>query len=279
MPDPTPSPSLPPARRVAGAGGPALRDLLAGPPATGTVLHAGRQAVYVRLGERVIGVVARGAVHVPSAIATTLEALPALAVGDSVPVGAGVVRLGDLAVGVDRIVATRAVPLPDPAAAAARLARAEPDLNVVRRQLPETALSALAAGDPAAVGALVGRGDGLTPVGDDVLSGWLVTTRAAGGDPAPVAAAVRAHAHRTTALSATLLADATEGAAIPPFRALLLALGAGQGVAATVADLRAVGHTSGAGMLLGALLALHRFVPSSPSIPSSPATALEGSPR
>lgn len=273
MSEPTSSSPLPPSRRVAGAGGSALRALLDGSPAVGTVLHAGREAVYVRVGERVVGVVARGAVHVPSAIATTLTALPEVAVGDPVPVGDGMIRLPGLSVGVDRIVATDAPALPDPAAAGDRLAAAGPDLEVVRRQLPQAALDALAAGDPAAVPALVGRGDGLTPVGDDVLSGWLVATRAAGRDPSAVAAAVRTQAHRTTSLSATLLADAAEGASIPPFRRLLLALGTGQDVAAAVSGLRAVGHTSGAGMLLGALLALHPFVP------SSPATPLEGSPR
>ncbi|WP_216849428.1 oxamate carbamoyltransferase subunit AllH family protein [Pimelobacter simplex] len=273
MPDPALSSSTLPPGRVAGAGGAALRALLAGPPAVGTVLHAGREAVYVRLGERVVGVVARGAVHVPSAIATTLAALPEVAVGDPVPVGDGVLRLAGLSVGVDRIVATDAPALPDPAAAGERLAAAGPDFDVVRRQLPAEALDALAAGDPAAVRALLGRGDGLTPVGDDVLSGWLVTTRAAGGDPDAVALAVRADAHRTTALSATLLADAIDGASIPPFRRLLLALGTGREVTAAVTALRAVGHTSGAGMLLGALLALR------PPVPSSPATPLEGSPR
>ncbi|MCG8154039.1 hypothetical protein GUY44_26435, partial [Pimelobacter simplex] len=165
MPDPALSSSTLPPGRVAGAGGAALRDLLAGPPRVGTVLHSGREAVYVRVDERVVGVVARGAVHVPSAIATTLAALPEVAVGDPVPVGDGVLRLAGLSVGVDRIVATDAPPLPDPVVAGERLAAAGPDLDVVRRQLPAEALDALAAGDPAAVRALLGRGDGLTPVG------------------------------------------------------------------------------------------------------------------
>lgn len=275
MPDPALSSSSLPPGRVAGAGGAALRALLNGPPAVGTVLHSGREAVYVRLGERVVGVVARGAVHVPSAIATTLTALPEVAVGDPVPVGDGVLHLAGLSIGVDRITATDAPALADPVAAGERLALADPDLDVVRRQLPDAALAALAAGDPSAVPALVGRGDGLTPVGDDVLSGWLVATRAAGRDLSAVADAVQAHAHRTTSLSATLLADAAAGASIPPFRRLLVALGTGRDleVTAAVAGLRAVGHTSGAGMLLGALLALQ------PSVLSSPATPLEGSPR
>lgn len=268
MPPPTSLATLP-AARVAGAGSPALRALLAGAPATGTVVHAGAHAVYARFPAGVVGVLARSAVHVPAAIATTLLRLPPVAVGAPARMGGGSLDLGALSVGVDRLVATDVPRLPDPAAAAALLADALPAPAVVRRQLPPAALDALAAGDPVAVPALVGRGDGLTPVGDDVLAGWLVAGRAAGREVAPVAAAVATATHRTTDLSATLLAHAAGGAAIPQFRALLLALAAGTGVAEAAATLVAVGHTSGAGMLLGASLALPRPVP----------RTREGSPR
>lgn len=267
MPPPTTSAALP-AARVAGAGSPALRTLLEGAPQAGTVVHAGAQAVYARFPDGVVGVLARSAVHVPAAISTTLLRLPAVAVGAPARIGGGTLDVGPLRVGVDRLVATDVPPLPDPLTAAARLAAALPDLSVVRRQLPATALDALAAGDPAAVAALVGRGDGLTPVGDDVLAGWLVAGRAAGREVAPVAAAVAEAAHRTTDLSASLLAHAAEGAAIPPFRDLLLALTAATDFGPAAERLVAVGHTSGAGMLLGATLAL-------PSVPRP----LERSPR
>lgn len=268
MPPPTLSATLP-AARVAGAGSPALRALLQGAPATGTVVHAGAHAVYARFPGTVVGVLSRSAVHVPAAISTTLLRLPTVAIGAPARIGGGTLDVGALSIGVDRLVATSVPALPDPAGAAALLAATHPDLTVVRRQLPPDALTALAAGDPAAVPALVGRGDGLTPVGDDVLAGWLVAGRAAGRDLTPVAAAVAAAAQRTTALSATLLAHAAEGSALPAFRALLLALAAGAGVTEATAALLAVGHTSGAGMLLGASLALPRPVPRTP----------EGSPR
>jgi len=137
-------------------------------------------------------------------------------------------------------------------------------MDVVRRQLPADALAALARGDAATVPALVGRGDGLTPVGDDVLAGWLVAARAVGRDLTQLAAVVHDSSHSTTALSATLLAHAADGEAVPQFRELLLALAAGRDVEPAVARLVTVGHTSGAGMLLGAALAL---------------TPSEGSPR
>ncbi len=227
--------------------------------------------MYAELGDgridRIVGVLARGAVHVPCGIATALTVLPEVAVGAPVTAGDGVLRIGPLTVGVGRLVPF-AAPALDPGAAG-RLAVVPADLGPARDQLPESALTLLADGDPAAVPALVGRGDGLTPVGDDVLCGWLVAARAAGRDTGAIARTVEVHLHRTTGLSATLLRHAAAGEAIAPFRAVLAAADA-----AAVGVLLAVGHTSGAGMLLGAHLALFP-VSQSPSINE----ALEGSTR
>jgi hypothetical protein len=102
---------------------------------------------------------------------------------------------------------------------------------------------------------LVGRGPGLTPLGDDVLAGWLVTRVAAGAPDAAVADAVRRHRGATTALSSTLLDCALRGEALPELRAWLTALGtAGEPPAAEA--LVGVGATSGSGLLAGATLAL-----------------------
>ena len=73
--------------------------------------------------------------------------------------------------------------------------------------------------------ALVGRGDGLTPYGDDVLCGWLAMHRAAGVETPDVDEAVREHLSRTTLLSATLLDCAIHGEVIPEFAAYVAALG------------------------------------------------------
>lgn len=218
------------------------------------MVHAGTQALYVRFGDRVVGVATRNAVHVPATISTALHCLPEVAVGTTAEVVDATLHVAGLAVAVDRLVPTDVPDLSE--TAAARLAAALPDLSVVHDQLPPDALHALARSDATAVGRLLGRGDGLTPVGDDVVSGWLVAARACGRQVAEVAQAVHRHAHRTTTLSATLLADAADGACIPEFRALLLALRSDRGVVAAVDRLVAVGHTSGAGMLLGANLAL-----------------------
>lgn len=109
--------------------------------------------------------------------------------------------------------------------------------------------------DPDAVVRLVGRGDGLTPLGDDVLCGWLATHRAAGATTPDVDDAVRRTAHRTTLLSATLLDCALYGEVLPEHAAWLRALGTPE-EPARAADLIRVGASSGAGLLAGSRLAL-----------------------
>ena len=75
------------------------------------------------------------------------------------------------------------------------------------------------------VAALVGRGDGLTPLGDDVICGWLAAHRAAGVPTDDVDAAVRRLLPRTTTLSASLLECALAGEVADPVAAYLRSLG------------------------------------------------------
>lgn len=251
----------PAATRVAGAAGAAVRQRLASTGAVGEVVHAGSHAIYARVGGRLVGLVSRGATLTPSAVRTTLPRLPDAAPGDPASIGDGELRVAGLAVTVARVVPTEAPALPDPEAAVrlleeALLGTATADLAPARSQLPEPALARLREGDPAAVPLLLGLGDGLTPVGDDVVAGWLVAARSAGRPVEDVAAAVTEHAPRTTPLSASLLSDAAAGECLPEVRALLLALRAGTGIEPAVTALAAVGHTSGRGMLLGVRLAL-----------------------
>jgi hypothetical protein len=103
--------------------------------------------------------------------------------------------------------------------------------------------------------ALVSRGDGLTPLGDDLVCGWLATHRAAGVATPDADRFVRDLAPRTTALSAALLDCALHGEALPQLTAYLSSCGTPAEPAAATA-LLAVGHTSGAGLLHGARLAL-----------------------
>ena len=110
----------------------------------------------------------------------------------------GVLHLGD-----EPLVVGRLVDVTVPRAAARRRSRA-----------------------PIDVAALVGRGDGLTPYGDDVLCGWLAVHR--GGRRARRPRWTRRSGRwrrTTTLLSATLLDCAMHGEVIPEFAAWLAALG------------------------------------------------------
>jgi Protein of unknown function (DUF2877) len=119
---------------------------------------------------------------------------------------------------------------------------------------------ARAVGDPSAerqaVLALLGRGPGLTPSGDDVLAGILIGGRAFGVDVGGVAEAVGTHAAtRTTALSGQLLRHALAGEAIRELVAVTAALPEAATLAGALGELLRIGHTSGAALAHGLVLA------------------------
>jgi hypothetical protein len=105
---------------------------------------------------------------------------------------------------------------------------------------------------------LVGRGPGLTPLGDDVLAGALVAAQAV--DDARLTGWRRTTraalaAGRSTAVSRALLHHALDGWAVPELAAFVRAVCAGDATttASALAPLLRVGHTSGAGLAGGAL--------------------------
>jgi Protein of unknown function (DUF2877) len=106
---------------------------------------------------------------------------------------------------------------------------------------------------------LVGRGRGLTPSGDDALCGAMLVLRAV-GSPAlgPVREHVVASLQGTTSLSASFLAAAGGGYAVPAAARLASALAAGDAPAAQalLAEALAIGHTSGSDLVAGMLGAL-----------------------
>lgn len=187
------------------------------------LLHRGPDAVYLDVGGSCVGVVGTRATAVPCALRTALDVLPDVARG---AVRGGVLHLDDEPLAVGRVVDVAA-----------------PRIN--------------ASGGPGSIDAadLVGRGDGLTPYGDDVLCGWLAVHRAARVATPEVDATVRALAPTTTLLSATLLECAMHGEVIPEVAAWLAALGTDD-EEPRAAVLAQVGHTSGRGLLEGARRAL-----------------------
>lgn len=209
------------------------------------VLHHGPEAVYVEVGGRAVGVLAAGAALVPNALRTRTEVLP----WDrpEARMSAGVLHLDGRPLPVGRVVDVR-VPRVRADACPAGIAAAP---RVDGDPLPDVL-------DAAAVRRLVGRGPGLTPLGDDVVSGWLVTARALGVATPEVDDAVRSGLDRTTLLSATLLECALHGEALPQLGGYLVSLGTTSERNAATA-LGRVGATSGAGLLAGARLALRQL--------------------
>jgi hypothetical protein len=108
---------------------------------------------------------------------------------------------------------------------------------------------------PSTVPLFVGRGDGLTPLGDDVLCGWLAVHRAVGVPTPEVDEVLHDQLSRTTTFSATLLECALAGDVADALGGLLRALGR-PGESEARHRLGMVGHSSGAGLAHGADLAL-----------------------
>ena len=230
------------------------------------VLHYTATALYVEVAGRCVGVVAPGAAQVPCALRVVTSASPRPGVSrrsvlaEAVPnpyVERGTLHLTGLPLRVGRFVDVR-VPRIDPNSVlrrAASLANAE-------IRLPRPAADGLAAYQPlpprpddATLRRMVGHGGGLTPLGDDVLCGWLAVLVGTGRLDDELAAAVRRHLDRTTVLSATLLDCALHGEVLPEFARYVAALGTPAEDDAARA-LIAIGHTSGAGLWWGARHAL-----------------------
>jgi Protein of unknown function (DUF2877) len=222
---------------------PRLRDRLAAlPDSTPTLLHRGDHAIYLDVeGAGCIGVLGARAALVPCGLRLAGPTVGPLR-GDHATLRDGVLRVDGTALPVRRVVD---VAVPRLTAAA----RAGPTTPVRLSELEAALLH-----PPLQPALLVGRGSGLTPLGDDVICGWVAMHRAAGVDTPDHDAQVRALLPRTTRLSAALLECALRGEVLPQFSAYVSALGT-PGEEAATAALKAVGHTSGLGLLAGAVAA------------------------
>lgn len=236
-----------------------VHDLLtAAPDGPRRVLHRGPDAVYVDVDGTCVGVVSSRAAQVPCALraaTTDLTGVPGLADGPA-EIRAGVLHLGGTAMRVGRFVDV-SVPGLAPGAGPARQAApapVDPEVTEMVTQVGWTHARLTAA----TVARLVGRGGGLTPLGDDLLCGWLATHRAAGVPTPQVDTTVRARLPHTTLLSATLLQCALAGEVLDEFAAYLTSLNRADtaGEHAAAQRLIRIGHTSGAGLYYGAQLAL-----------------------
>lgn len=243
----------------------ALGARLAGTPQTGVLLGAGGRAAWARVGDEVLVIGPQGGVRMPNGVEVPARVLQGLVPGDGCALQGGTLTVGawtlSFAASWDP---HPVVPRIDPAL----LRRRAASLRGSFPPVGDCGLgAALAAGDASAVAAaarcLIGKGPGLTPLGDDVLTGALggslllgeaVGNRALLRLVAGVTAGICALAsERTTALSATLLRHACRGEVDDASAALLLALCGRGDLGAALDSLLAMGHSSGTGLATGLL--------------------------
>lgn len=239
--------------------------LIWGMPTAGVVLGSLSKAVIIEVdtchGPRVISLLDRAAAGVPNGVRIPGNTgFNAIRPGDSALIGERKVEVGPLSLRMVRSWDSRVRPIrPDPE----RIARLGVATDAVQRgvgQYPIDRLhTALSTGRevPAAIDALVGLGQGLTPGGDDVIAGLLTALHAVGRAPLARRIGDRALRNRTTTLSTDLLRLARDGHACLEALAVLRAM---QMPAGPVSDvfhrLLSIGHTSGADLATGMTIGL-----------------------
>ena len=268
---------------VAAASG-ALRPVLTGPARPAECLGVTSGALYLEIAgpPGALAVLAHDAVRLPCGLLlpTTSAELPLSSLAPPGDASAGFM-VGDGAVswtGPAGLVVVRAVREWAPARptrgnvagsalaavrtvlSGATLAGADPGVD--GRLLAD--LAAAASDHDASVAAatlLLGSGPGLTPSGDDVLTGFLAGAAAFGLDAAALREAIAVLAPaRTTALSAALLWHAARAECIDEVAAAAAVLtsrrrSATEQAGPAVSRLLSVGHTSGGALALGLLTA------------------------
>ncbi len=234
-----------------------MLPLLTGPVRAARVAGAGRLAAYLDAGSEMLALLAPDAVRVPNGLVLRAgELIARLQVGAKATVGAGAVRAGDVVLGWESVWPPGQPVMADPDLARRRAPGFQAAVSREAGALPrylEEPVAALATGDlRAAAERLLGLGPGLTPSGDDVLAGFLVTRRSLGVPAGDVTALA---ARRTSAISADLLRHAAAGRCIPQLADVVTALGS-PGRAPQLGALLAVGHHSGGDLARGVALAL-----------------------
>lgn len=228
-----------------------VADILRAPSQMARVLGVFPTAVYLGLSrhDTVLPVLARDAVALPTGIRLGVgshELSWPVRPGDAVEVGARRVRLASVTIHVARTWSPPRVTAAPPEAVPLRLDRPSPLRSRVADVVRCTD----------AVDTLVGLGPGLTPSGDDALCGALLALRAAASARlGHVRQGVGDRLDRTTSLSASLLRAAMEGYAVPCVVRLASALAAGDRptAEAALAEVLAIGHSSGADIVAGLL--------------------------
>ena len=228
------------------SGSSAIRSTLRGPEQPAAVLGVATTALYLQARDVVLVVGTTDAVRLPCSVVVPRPSaefsMRAVAPDGVVTIGRGWLRWtsGRRVIGIDVVrewqpAAVRpVVPRPD-RIAELRTRIAGVDIGIETCARPDE---------------LLGLGPGLTPSGDDVLAGYVLGRRAF-GRPVPVLDRLE----RTTALSAALLEYAAAGLTVPEVAAVIAGLGAARSLEPAVDALVRIGHTSGAALATGIMVA------------------------
>lgn len=242
------------------------RDLWTGPPISAQIVMVFRFAVYLQTATgRPVAVCSRDAARMPfsATVPTHSSQMPTASwqLGSRGVIGGAQLRLGD-----EVLIAARFTPpteLPPVRISENTLHRLRSLINQCPLDLPTDLIAAAASAQTALpVSALIGRGSGLTPTGDDLLIGILAGYHAGGYDIKPFAGTIRARLDTTTWLSRQLIDAALGNRFSAPAAHLLSALprSAAQWISA-VNQLRAIGHTSGSALAVGIACGILRNSP------------------
>ena len=255
---------------VAGGAPVWIAERVNGPKHLGKIVHAGWEAIYMESHGDVIGVISRHAVASPCTISTRLESVgdfyPGGQIpkpGEQIPIGAGFIEFPQNHLRIGRFTDLK-MPrqLPFDAELIQDLIKELTGTEIQESELSPTITSQLVQRPNEALLNLLGYGSGLTPYGDDVVSGFLATLLVSDD---PCAINLRNSVNeiapmRTTSLSATLLKRAGEGEVLPAFAEVVeRLLNNDKNVMESISKLLAIGHTSGAGMFHGFRLALEHI--------------------
>lgn len=260
----------------------AVAHLVTGPQRTGRVVAASKSAVYLSTGDAAtpaMALVTEDAIRVPNGIVLSARAEDSpfvwLRPKMEATMGDGNVRLGSLRVVPGRVWAPcRISTFKRPHV----LQRAfELGALVDRYALPtvpelRAPLSSLESGLRdldrdriwEAGGRMLGLGPGLTPSGDDILCGLLLSCRALAAVDSAMDVVIETLVDivngqalaRTTLASAALLSHAARDECIPQLAALFEVLDAGVELTRPLTNLLAVGHHSGSDLARGVALGL-----------------------
>jgi len=251
--------------RLAAVASTALQPLLTRPERSGTLLGVSEHAAWIGIDDEVIVLSDREAVRLPNAVELAVNEVGRwIDRDDAVSLGDGIISVGQLTAVCRRWFDPRPAlgKCPTPVLRRNLQGLSEmtevPDYRELRDAFADRDTDAILEGAVA----LLGKGEGLTPEGDDVLAGALASHLLLAGAVdreisylgALIQPLTDLSRTRTTSFSAALIRQALVGRVSLPFAGLLHALTGRGDLIPSAERLLAVGHSSGPALAAGVLI-------------------------